>query len=232
MFTDFPQSAIWATFRLGRVRRNGQLRFSVISTMIDDLGISEDLKNELRGLNALKTQNGFQIGFPILNDPAGVVFNMLLGRDSDLFFFQAAAVVELEGTEATGLSFAGQPIDFFGQIDIDTHLRFGYDTFGLRQLIANFAPGDASHIVSDITDGFYVNSDSYFKLAGASGVDVGFPVGSAIFIHASGGISTQNHGLDPVHVYIEVPMQTASCGSTSSTSATRGDQQPSLRPAS
>ncbi len=71
------------------------------------------------------------------------------------------------------MEFAGQPIDLFGHIDIDTHLRFAYDTFGLRQLIANLAAGDASHIVSDITDGFYVNSDSYFKLARAIGAEFG-----------------------------------------------------------
>lgn len=82
-----------------------------LSNLIDDLEISEDLKNELRGLNALKTQNGFQIGFPILDNPAGVVFNMLLGRDADLFFFQADInedkPLKLEGTRATGLHFFG-----------------------------------------------------------------------------------------------------------------------------
>lgn len=180
-----------------------------LNDLIDDLAISDDLKSELHGLNALKSQNGFQIAFPILNDPAGVVFNMLLGRDADLFFFQADINEEnslkLDGSLATGLSFAGQSIDFFGHVDIDTHLRFGYDTFGLRQLIANLAAGDASNIVSDITDGFYVNSDSYFKMAGAIGVEVDFPVGDAISIDATGGISTQNNGLDPVHVYIEDP---------------------------
>ncbi len=176
-----------------------------MNELIDDLAISEDLKSERHGLNALQTQNGFQIGFPILNDPAGVVFNMLLGRDADLFFFQADAVAELEGSRATGLSFAGQPIEFFGQIDIDTHLRFGYDTFGLRQLIANLAAGDASHIVSDITDGFYINSDSYFKMAGAIGAEFGASVFNVIPISISGGVYTQNSGQDPVHVYIEDP---------------------------
>lgn len=90
-------------------------------------------------------------------------------------------------------------------MDIDTHLRFGYDTYGLRQLIANLAAGDASHIVSDITDGFYVNSDSYFKMAGAMGAEWGASVLNVFPVDISGGFYTQNSGLDPVHVYIEDP---------------------------
>lgn len=79
------------------------------------------------------------------------------------------------------------------------------NTFGLRQLIANLAAGDASHIVSDITDGFYVNSDSYFKMAGAIGAGFGTSVANVFPVDISGGIYTQNSGLDPVHVYIEDP---------------------------
>lgn len=203
-FKDLSLSSI-SPLSAANLNNLAQSASQSLSNLIDDLQISEDLKSELRGLNALKTQNGFQIGFPILNDPAGVVFNLLLGRDSDLFYFQADASAELQGTRATGLHFAGQPINLFGRMDLDTHLRFGYDTFGLRQLISNLAAGDASHIVSDITDGFYVNSDSYFKMAGAMGAEFGASVLNVFPVSISGGLYTQNSGLDPVHVYIEDP---------------------------
>ncbi len=204
---DFKDLSLASLSPLSAANLNNlaQSASQTLNNLIDDLEISEDLKSELHGLNALTTQNGFQIGFPILNDPAGVVFNMLLGRDADLFFFQADANAALEGSRATGLSFAGMPIEFFGQIDIDTHLRFAYDTFGLRQLIANLAAGDASHVVSDITDGFYINSDSYFKMAGAIGARFGSTFFDVFPVSISGGLFTQNSGQDPVHVYIEDP---------------------------
>ncbi len=176
-----------------------------LNDKIDDLAISDDLKNELHGLNALSTQNGFQIAFPILNDPASVVFNMLLGRDSDLFYFKADADVQLNGSRATGLSFANQPIKLVGDAHIQTHLKIAYDTFGLRQLITNLAAGDASNIVSDITDGLYVSDDSYFKMSGSLTAGFDGTAANVIPLSISGGLYTQEHGTVPVHIYIEDP---------------------------
>jgi len=173
--------------------------------IVNGLSISQDLKNELNGLATIPTQNSFEIKFPILDNPAGVVFNMLLGIDSDLFYFKADIDLQLSGSKASRLSFAGQPINFVGTADINTYFKFGYDTFGLRQLIANLAAGDASHIVSDITDGFYIDANSYFKMAGELKAEFGASVLNIFPVSIAGGIFTQNHGLEPVHVYIEDP---------------------------
>ncbi len=173
--------------------------------IVNGLSISQDLKNELNGLATIPTQNGFEIKFPILDNPAGVVFNMLLGIDSDLFYFKADVDLSLHGSQASGLSFAGQPINFVGTADINTHFKFGYDTFGLRQLIANLAAGDASQIVSDITDGFYIDANSYFKMAGELKAEFGASVLNIFPVSIAGGLFTQNHGQDPVHVYVEDP---------------------------
>ncbi len=105
-FKNLSLSSI-STLSAANLNNLAQSASQSLSGLIDDLAISEDLKSELRGLNALKTQNGFQIGFPILDNPAGVVFNMLLGRDADLFFFQADAEFELDGSEATGWNSRG-----------------------------------------------------------------------------------------------------------------------------
>ena len=174
--------------------------------LVNGLSVSQSIKDELNGLVSLPTANGFKLNFPVLDDPASVVFSMLLGQDSDLFYLEANADVDLEGSRASGLYFAAQPINFVGQAHIDTHFRFGYDTYGLRQLIRNLAAGDASHIVSDITDGFYISDDSYFKMSGSITAEAGAEFfGGAIGITVEGGVYTQNQGEIPVHVYIEDP---------------------------
>ena len=204
-FTNLDVKSL-TQFAAAHVNEIGQGAAETYHDLVNGLGISQELKNELNSLVNFPAANGFSIEFPFLDDPAGAVFSMLLGQDSDLFFLEANAVIDLNGSEASDLSFAGQPIDFVGQAHIDMHFRFGYDTYGLRQLIRNLAAGDASHIVSDIMDGFYINDDSYFKMAGSIVAEAGTELfGGAIGISVEGGIYTQDGGQTPIHVYIEDP---------------------------
>lgn len=204
-FTNLDMASL-TQFAAANLNQAAQGAEQAYRDLVDDLGVSQDVKDQLNGLVTLPTQNGFQIAFPILDDPAGVVFNMLLGKDSDLFYFQADANIELGGQEDTGMDFAGQDIKLVGQGYIDTHFKFGYDTYGLRQLIRNLAAGDASHIVSDITDGFYISDDTYFKMAGEIKLEAEGPTPlNAVSVSVEGGIYTQNQGATPIHVYIEDP---------------------------
>ncbi len=170
---------------------------------VNGLDVDPGVKDTLNGLVAIPN-NGFEIAFPILDDPAGVVFSMLLGRDADLFYFKADADISLEGSRASGLSVFGQGVNYVGEASLQAHLKFAYDTFGVRELINHIADGNFDDIFSDITDGFYIKSDSYVRVAGAIGAVAG---GSNGIFGAKiiGGLSTPNHGADPVSVQIIDP---------------------------
>ncbi|HEX3727472.1 MAG TPA: hypothetical protein VHV08_14560, partial [Pirellulales bacterium] len=150
-------------------------------------------------------QNQFSIDFPILDDPAGVVFNMLLGRDSDLASLTAKAhVVSEADLGPTGLSILGQGIDYDGKVNLDLNFKFAYDTFGLRELINQLAGGGTVDVLSDIGDGFYIGGDSFFNMAGSINADAGLSLG--IFdVSVSGGASTGNAGQTPVSVTVDDP---------------------------
>src|SRR5262249_22077113 len=109
-----------------------------IKNTINSLDVDQNTKDLLTSL-AAPLDNGIQVLFPVFNDPASAVFNMLLGKDSDLFSFRADVNATAEGSVATGLSIFGLGIDFGGSIDISAHFKFGYDTFGLRELINDIA---------------------------------------------------------------------------------------------
>ena len=162
----------------------------------------------------LPTVNGFQIAFPILDNPATAVFNMLLGKDSDLFFLKADAVVDLE--PPVGLSYAHQGpqyrFEYTGHAHIDTHFRFAYDTFGLRQLIRNLC-GRRRFAHPQRYHGRFLHQRRLVLqigriLSSRDGISEGPP--------SVGEVSTQNHGADPIHIYIEDPNGDGSCGSANS----------------
>jgi hypothetical protein len=171
--------------------------------IVSSLDVPDEAKDLLRGVTA-GLNNGFDIQFPILDNPAAAVFKLLLGQDSDLFTLTADLNVDARGSVATGFTVFGMGVDFGGEIHVDEHFKFAYDTFGLRELVNHLAMGDNSHVVSDITDGFYVADDSHISIAGdvfaAAGVQVG------IFGADVGGfVSTGDSGNDPVSITIDDP---------------------------
>ena len=153
---------------------------------------------------AASLTNGYEIKFPILDDPKQAVFNLLLGRDSDLFTFTADYVINSEGTSLPSFSVFGCGIEFSGDVHLDAHFKFAYDTFGLRELIDHLGAGDTSHIASDINDGFYIADDSHFILSG--GLFAGVSATYGIFSAEVGGfVSTDDHGDEPVSITFDDP---------------------------
>ena len=74
----------------------------------------------------------------------------------------------------------------------------------MRELVNQLATGDSSHIASDITDGFYLSDDSFFKMNG--GVFAGVESSVGIFGATLGGfVSTGDSGNDPVSVTVDDP---------------------------
>jgi hypothetical protein len=180
-----------------------------VDQLVAGLDIDQQWKDEFSELTA-PLHNGFFAQFPVLDHPEQTIFNMLLGRESDLFTLDAEAHVDAEASFATGYSIFGLGIEVGGHVDFDGKMHMAYDTFGVRKLmndIANASQGEtltAEQVANDIKDGFYISSDSYVNLAGQIHLGVGASIG--FFSATAGGfVSTGNNGDDPVSLTIEDP---------------------------
>ena len=165
------------------------------------------LPSELQGFMSEVTaglNNGFSIEFPILDNPEQAIFGMLLGRDSDLVYLKADADVTAHGSQATGLSIFGVGVNYVSDLHINMHFKFAYDTFGVRELINHLANGETGDILSDITDGFYIDSGSRFEINGGIGAEAGIALGLFDF-EVDGGIFTGDHGAEPLVISIVDP---------------------------
>jgi N-acetylneuraminic acid mutarotase len=174
------------------------------SYFVASLNVPQGVKDALNDLTAGLT-NGVDFEFPILNDPSKAIFNLLLGKDSDLFTMKAEMHLHAE-EHSNDFSVFGMGLDFGGAINVDAKFTFAYDTFGLREMIGQALGGtlDANKIASDITDGFYVGDDSYLKLGGSIGVSAGVSVGF-FGISVGGSVSTADGGATPVSITINDP---------------------------
>ena len=174
------------------------------SDFVSGLNVPQGAKDALTSLTSGLT-NGVDLEFPILNNPSQAVFNMLLGKDSDLFTL--AANMHLDAQENTrDFSVVGMGLGFGGDIKVDAKFTFAYDTYGLREMINQIAAGtfDAGQVASDIADGFYVADDSYLSISGSIGASAGVTVGF-FGVSVNGGITTGNDGQDPVSITINDP---------------------------
>ncbi len=85
-----------------------------INQVIDELQTTQQAKDLTKKLVA-QLNNGYTIKFPIIDDPRQAIFNLLLGKESDLFTLTVDEVVHAEGgrslvcrCSAWGLSSAAQ----------------------------------------------------------------------------------------------------------------------------
>lgn len=174
-----------------------------INQVIDELQTTDQAKDLTKKLVA-ELNNGYTIKFPIIDDPRQAIFNLLLGKESDLFTLTVDEVVHAEGGQVPSLSVFGMGVEFGGQIDVDAHLQLSYDTLGLREMLNDIASGNTSKIPDDIKDGYYVTPDSHFKLSGSLVAGVGVAIG--IYSAEVGGfVSTDNSGDDPVSITFNDP---------------------------
>ncbi len=96
-----------------------------------------------------------QLDFPLLEDPAGTVFQMLTGHDNvTLFQFQAGLNVPLDlpSIPLFGIPpFAG--LFLHPSAAFNLSFGFGYDTSGLRAAV-----NDPDHVFEHVVDGFYIDN--------------------------------------------------------------------------
>ncbi len=177
--------------------------FAIANVQATNLPVPSEATQFLQKLVATMS-NGYEIHFPILDDPKAAVFGMLLGRDSDLFTFTADYTFNSQGSELPSFSVYGMGVKFGGDVHMQAHFKFAYDTFGLRQLLNHLADGNTADVSGDIIAGFYIADDSHFTLKGDLFAGVGARV--AIFSADVGGfVKTDNEGNDPVSITINDP---------------------------
>ncbi|HEX3356640.1 MAG TPA: calcium-binding protein [Tepidisphaeraceae bacterium] len=112
--------------------------------------------------NNIKGKTGVKFDMPILDDPKGSIFKMLLGQQTDLANFQATLTLDPHIDIPFGIPNL-LAIVLKGELKVDANLRFAYDTFGLQELATEFASGASAH-AGDLFDGFYVDKKTSLSI--------------------------------------------------------------------
>lgn len=131
---------------------------------------------------------GASVEFPILSNPAGTVFQWLVGQNADLFTAQADITLEPSDVDLSGPLPVGIDGGLRGGFSPSITLDVGYDTFGLRRFLENHRNGVAS--ATDLLDGFYIGDDSQLSIKGSLAAYIQF---NALVFNAefSGGINAE-----------------------------------------
>lgn len=166
-------------------------------------GLDDAAKGALKKLGNL-LDPAFQLNFPILDNPASVVFPMLLGHDADLASFDVNLDVDDAKLDA-GYSMFGVGIDAKGDFGAHVHLHLGYDTKGLRDFFTDLTKQGGSAQPADLLHGFYLRDGTpgqpQFSLNGSFRIEAALNVG---FYHVGigGGVYTGGSlgSPDPINI--------------------------------
>ena len=187
---------------------------SRIDAAAQSVGISSDAAGEMADkIQQLgnTANNGFKLNFPIIDDPASVIFPMLLGHDGDFASFDAnldfsASIDNIP----TNYSVFGLGINASGTVHVQANIHVGYDTYGVREFFRDALNGLTKP--ADLLDGFYVSDampgKPQFAIGGSFSLTAGVSIG--LFSAAvGGGIFTgpdQNHATqNPIMVAFHDP---------------------------
>jgi Ca2+-binding RTX toxin-like protein len=146
-------------------------------------------------------QNGFHFDFPIIDDPASA-FQLLLGKDVDLFTFEAQFASLPTGNNLFSGSFFGGNVSFPIDLKIDALLRVGYDTRGFREFFQH-----SQQNAADLLDGFFVDDASHLSFTGKVGARIGDIPLPGVQVIVGGGLTTGNDGHDPLRITFDDPNQ-------------------------
>ncbi|HVK08689.1 MAG TPA: LamG-like jellyroll fold domain-containing protein [Gemmataceae bacterium] len=184
----------------------------------DEEYLDRDAKDRLRPLierikNGLGlTDNGFNLEFPVFQNPVEGVFKLLLGQDVDFVTFTGKYGFfdtfrqNYKLFDAFGVSAVG-----FLQADIDLKLNFkmGYDSYGLRQYWNQGTPDP----FAELAKGLYIGTGPLIELSGGVGIGVEgklslfkvedpffgtkFELGAGVQVVSGFSIDRFQFGLDP-----------------------------------
>ncbi len=160
-----------------------QNAYSSVVNALPDGNVKTSLQKLVSSLSG--NPNSIDLEFPILDSPGKAIFNVLMGRDSDLFTLKGNLSVDAQ--ESTGADLLGMGLSFNGAVHLAGQLTFAYDTYGLRELIRD----GASSTGSDLLDGFYLKTDSNLQIGGSIGISAEVSVGIA-GANVTGSVGTPN----------------------------------------
>ena len=162
------------------------------------------------------TGNYFHINFPIVEHPASIIGDLLLGRDTNLVTVDAALNASIPLYVPVPLTVFGLPVDVSGDIDLHAGLHGGFDTHGIREVIndvlSGHVPSLGDKIAKVLLDGLYLQHSSTdpFNTAvntfvSASGeFHAGLGINAGVFDVGGGAfLQTGNNGLDPIYIGLD-----------------------------
>jgi Ca2+-binding RTX toxin-like protein len=188
---------------LGAIKSTGAISSiedaaSKIDAAAQSVGIASDtagqIADKIKQLGNT-ANNGFHLNFPIIDNPASVIFPMLLGSDGDFASFDAnfdfaANIKDIP----TGYTIYGLSINASGSVHVQANIHVGYDTYGIREFFRDGATKPA-----DLLDGFYLADPKadqpQFGIAGNFALSAGVSAG-LFSVAVGGGVYT---GDDPDH---------------------------------
>ena len=172
-----------------------------VNLLKNQLGDLQDAQALQAAINRLQTD--ISLTFPFTDDPVHGAFAMLLGHDvplvkftvnlPSLFNVQLADFMKATGAPKLGLN-DGLPAtaELGGDFNLDVYLSGGYDTRGLRELIAD--PNN----IGALADGFYFDSSKPILSANGDLTISGGPkLGGEISVHgvtAKGEVGVEGVG--------------------------------------
>ncbi len=168
-----------------------------IDAVANKLGLTGDAKSALEKIGDIFDPN-FKLDFPILDDPASVIFPLLLGSEgSDMVSLDAQFNIDnARGGATYGMFGVGIGATF--KLSASGKLHLGYDTYGLREFFADLSKGNTKP--ADLLDGLYVRDDSYLMVNASLGIEA--KVTYAIFsVSVEGGAFTS----DPIIIHFHDP---------------------------
>ncbi len=142
---------------------------SGLASRIEDLNLPPALKTSLlEGVVGVQDQlnTGITLELPIVDNPASVLFQWLVGQNADLFRVDAGVSLPTSSIDLSGPIPIGIDGGLRGGLSADVHLGLGYDTFGLRRFLDNLR-NDTGPTGADFLDGFYITGDSELGISGS-----------------------------------------------------------------
>ncbi|MCA9126093.1 MAG: hypothetical protein KDB22_03370 [Planctomycetales bacterium] len=157
---------------------------------VNDLDVPVEVKQPIIDL-LNRFSSGVYYEFPILDNPLGEIGNLLLGKDSTLFSFTAAAKIDGDAELKYPISL-GIDVVIQGNYSFDAAVTIGYDTFGLRKFIVDGINNNGGFDGLDLLDGLFIDADSHVYLDGgfAAGASAEYLVVEA---EVTGGVSGGLH---------------------------------------
>src|SRR5262249_14864305 len=103
-----------------------------------------------------RAENGAGFDFPLLQDPVGGVFKLLLGQDVDVVHFHFQFHLRPCEPHLLHIDAPAVYARFSGAVDPDVYFKSGYDTKGLRDFLTSIFNKKTD--AAQLAHGFYIDS--------------------------------------------------------------------------